>query len=165
MRRRLSIGLVVLVAVVTSATALAQTSVGPVQSIGIATKAVKPAGRVFDLDLDRERGRLVWEADVASAGREFEVRIHARSGKVLRVRRDRTPDPEMALLRSAKVTAVRAVRISKRAARGAALEDLGLERQRGNVVWSADLGTGAGVEYDVVVDAVSGKVLRKVRDD
>ena len=146
-----------------SSAAAAQAQVGAVQAIRLATTTVKP-GRVFDLDLDSERGRLVWDVDVASRGRELEVRIDARSGRVLRVERDRTPDPEMALLAAARVPAARAVRISSAAVRGARLDGLELERERGRVVWKAEL-TRSGVEYDVVVDARSGQVLRRRVDD
>ena len=107
---------------------------GAVEAIRVATTTVKP-GRV--LELDRERGRLVWNVDVASRGRELEVRVDARSGRVLRV---------------------------EWAVRGARLDGLELERERGRVVWKAEL-TRSGVEYDVVVDARSGQVLRRRVDD
>ena len=146
------------------AAADAQTRAGAVRAIGIATTTVE-SGRVFDLDLDLERGRLVWDVDVASRGQELEVRIHSTSGRVLRVKRDRTPDPEMALLALARVSAVRAARTSAAAVRSSRLESLELERERGRVVWKSELRTGSGVEYDVVVDARSGNVLRKQIDD
>ena len=137
--------------------------VGAVEAIPIATNA-RP-GKVFDLDLDLRRGRLVWDLDVASAGREFEIRVDARSGKVLRVSRDRTPDPEIALLRSAKVGASKAARTSARAVRGGSTTALELERERGTVVWDAEVTTSGGVEYDVIVHARTGDVLSRRVDD
>jgi uncharacterized membrane protein YkoI len=44
------------------------------------------------MELDRERGRLLWEVDVASFGKDHDVKLNARSGKVVRVKVDRTPD-------------------------------------------------------------------------
>jgi uncharacterized membrane protein YkoI len=42
--------------------------VGPLRAIRLATAAVD-GERVFDMELDRERGRLLWEGDVASSAR------------------------------------------------------------------------------------------------
>jgi len=53
-----------------------------VRAIRIATSAVN-GGRVFDMELDNERGRLVWELDVASSGKAYDVTINARTGKMV----------------------------------------------------------------------------------
>jgi uncharacterized membrane protein YkoI len=68
-----------------------RTEAGPLRAIRLATAAVD-GGRVFDMELDRERGRLLWEVDVASFGKDHDVKLNARSGKVVRVKVDRTPD-------------------------------------------------------------------------
>ena len=61
--------------------------VGPVRAIRIATAAVN-GGRVFDMELDNERGRLVWKLDVVSSGKAYDVKINARTGKVVSKRID-----------------------------------------------------------------------------
>jgi hypothetical protein len=78
----------------------------------------------FHIELDRERGRLLWELDAASAGKAYDVKIHARSGKVVRLRRDRTPDPGMRHLKVARVTAAKAARTAVAAVRRADLHTL-----------------------------------------
>lgn len=45
-------------------------------------------GTITELNLDTERGTVVWEADVHSGGTKYEVTIDASSGKVLK----NTPD-------------------------------------------------------------------------
>ena len=50
-------------------------------------------------ELDRERGTILWEVDVASSGKNYEVKLNARSGKVVKVKLDRTPDQGMRLLK------------------------------------------------------------------
>jgi uncharacterized membrane protein YkoI len=40
------------------------------------------------MELDGERGRLLWEVDVASSGKDHDVKLNARSGKVVRVKVD-----------------------------------------------------------------------------
>ena len=96
----------------------------------------------------------------------FEVFVRGRRGlNHVHVGSLHAADPEMALLAAARVSAVRAARISAAAVRSGRLDSLELERERGRVVWKAELGTRSGVEYEVVVDARSGSILRKQIDD
>lgn len=139
-------------------------TVGVRRAIKIGSAAVRN-GKVFDLELDRERGMLVWELDVASGSAVYDVTINARSGKVLRVKRDHTPDRGLRLLPAANVNAEKAARTATRAVPGAKVHGLELDRRRDRVVWEAELVTGKGVEYDVVIDAKTGKVLSKKVDD
>ena len=138
--------------------------VGPLRAIRLATAAAD-GGRVFDLELDRERGRLLWEVDVGSSGKAYDVKLNARSGKVVKVRRDRTPDRGMRLLKVAKVRAAKAVRTTLAAVKRADLRAIELDRWRGRVVWEAELATANGTEYDVKVNARTGKVVSKKIDD
>jgi uncharacterized membrane protein YkoI len=59
----------------------------PERAIEIAT-AEKP-GVVTDLDLERKRNRWVYEVEVVdAAGIEWEFKIDANDGKILKVKRD-----------------------------------------------------------------------------
>jgi uncharacterized membrane protein YkoI len=59
----------------------------PERAIEIAT-AEKP-GAVTDLDLERKRNRWVYEVEIVDAsGIEWEFRIDANDGKILKVKRD-----------------------------------------------------------------------------
>lgn len=49
-------------------------------------------GRMTELNLDEERGRVVWESDVHHGGTKYEVTIDAASGKVIKNRPDRDDD-------------------------------------------------------------------------
>jgi uncharacterized membrane protein YkoI len=138
--------------------------VGPVRAIRLATAAVG-GGRVFDMGLDRERGRLLWELDVASAGKAYDVDLDARTGKVVRLKRDRTPDRGTRLLKVANVRAAKAARTATAAVEGADLRALELDRWRGRVVWEAELTTANGTDHDVKVSARSGKVVSNKIDD
>jgi uncharacterized membrane protein YkoI len=101
----------------------------------------------------------------ASAGKAYDVKIHARSGKVVRLRRDRTPDPGMRLLKVAKVRAAKAARTAVAAVRRADLHALELDTWRGMVVWEAELVSASGTEYDVKIHARTGKLVSKRIDD
>jgi uncharacterized membrane protein YkoI len=139
------------------------TEVGPVRAIRIATAAVN-GGRVFDMALDRERGQLLWELDAASSGKAYDVKINARTGKVVRLKRDRTPDRGMRLLEVAKVRAAKAARTATAAVRRADLHALELDTWRGMVAWEAELVTANGTEYDVKINARTGELVSKKID-
>lgn len=147
-----------------SATIGSSAKVGPVRAIRLATAAVN-GGRVFGMELDRERARLVWELDVASSGKAYDVELNARSGKVVRLKRDRTPERGVKLLKVAKVRAAKAVRTATAAVQRANLRALELDRWRGRVVWEAELAAASGIEYDVKINARTGKVLSQKIDD
>jgi uncharacterized membrane protein YkoI len=147
-----------------SAATRSKAKVGPVRAIRIATAAVN-GGRVFDMDLDNERGGLVWELDVASSGKAYDVKIDARTGKVVKLKRDRTPDRGVKLLKVAKVRATKAARTATAAVKPADLRALELDRWRRKVVWEAELVTANGTEYDVKINARTGKVVSKKIDD
>jgi uncharacterized membrane protein YkoI len=138
--------------------------VGPIRAIGLGTAAVK-GGRVFDMELDREGGSLVWELDVASSGKAYDVKLNARSGKVVRLKHDRIPDRGMRLLRVAKVSAAGAVGTATAAVKPADLRANELDTWHGRVVWEAELRTANGTEYDVKIDARTGTVASKKIDD
>ena len=81
------------------------------------------------------------------------------------MKRDRTPDRGMRLLKVAKVRAAKAVRTASAAVKRADLRAIELDRWRGRVVWEAELATANGTEYDVKVNARTGKVVSKKIDD
>ncbi|MCP9832845.1 MULTISPECIES: PepSY domain-containing protein [unclassified Cyanobium] len=57
------------------------------QAITKATAAV-PGGRVIKMDLDREKGRVIWEALVESPTGRFEIYVDATTGQILKKERD-----------------------------------------------------------------------------
>lgn len=57
------------------------------QAITKATAAV-PGGRVIKIDLDREKGRVIWEALVESSKGRFEIYVDATTGEILKKERD-----------------------------------------------------------------------------
>ncbi|QPN60207.1 PepSY domain-containing protein [Synechococcus sp. CBW1002] len=57
------------------------------QAINTATEAV-PGGRVIEIDLDREKGRVIWEALVESSTGRFEIYVDATTGQIVKKERD-----------------------------------------------------------------------------
>ena len=93
------------------------------------------------------------------------MKINARTGKIVRLKRDRTPDRGMKLLNVAKVRATKAARTAATAVKPADLRALELDRWRRKVVWEAELVRANGTEYDVKINARTGKVVSKRIDD
>lgn len=79
----------------TKDTASVQTSAEPLTREQAIELALQNAGlsreQVFDLEaeLDRERGNLVWEVDFDTRDYEYSYDIHAETGAVTKVKRER----------------------------------------------------------------------------
>jgi hypothetical protein len=103
-------------------------------------------------------------AGVASSARtttSSSTRGPARSSES----RSIAPDQGMRLLKVAKVRAAKAVGTATAAVKRADLQAIELDIWRGRVVWASELTTANGTEYDVKVNARSGKVVSKKVDD
>jgi uncharacterized membrane protein YkoI len=83
----------------------------------------------------------------------------------MKLKRDRTPERGMKLLRMAKVRAARAARVAVHAVKSAELRALELDRWRGGVVWDAELTVASGTDHDIKVNARTGRVVSKEIDD
>lgn len=128
-----------------SAAIRSNAKVGPARAIRLATGG-REGGKGFDMELDRERGSLVRELDVAASSKAYDVKLNARTGKVLRPERDRTPERGMELLKFAKVQAGKAIRTASAAVQPADLRALELDKWRSRVVWEAELATMNAIE-------------------
>jgi uncharacterized membrane protein YkoI len=123
------------------------------------TAAKAAAGRPYDLERDRHRGRRVWEVDVAKrAGRASELVISADGTRVVKRHRTHRSD-DAAKARRASIGLAKALRTASRRASGT-LTEADIDRTRGGrLVWSVTFERGQ-IETEVDVDARSGKVVR-----
>ncbi|WP_326687888.1 MULTISPECIES: PepSY domain-containing protein [unclassified Streptomyces] len=126
-------------------------------SLSRAVEAVHKAaeGDITELDLDTDRNRLVWEADVfGKDGKWHDVKIDATKGKVLKNRVDAHKDDDRSAPRNVKLDAAAAGKKAAAATKGS-VTSLDLER---NGQWEADAVDKRGTEHELDIDAVSGKV-------
>jgi uncharacterized membrane protein YkoI len=136
--------------------------------VGAAVKAVRTAaeaGRPFDLERDRHRGRKVWEVDVATGpGRAAELLISADGRQIVR-RGTARPSRDAGHALAARVGLATALRTAGGRATGR-LDDADIDRRGGRLVWSATF-EQRGAETEVDVDAASGTVVdvRSERED
>ncbi|MGX9228805.1 PepSY domain-containing protein [Streptomyces albus] len=129
-----------------------------------AARAVLKAvpGTVTELELDTERDRLVWEADVLGKDAKWhEVKIDAVKGGVVTNRVDDHKDDDRATVRAAKIDAAGIG--DKAAARtGGTVTSVSLEADRDDHDkgrWEAETVDKKGQEHELVLDGTSGKVL------
>ncbi|WP_030408179.1 PepSY domain-containing protein [Streptomyces albus] len=129
-----------------------------------AARAVLKAvpGTVTELELDTERDRLVWEADVLGKDAKWhEVKIDAVKGGVVTNRVDGHKDDDRATVRAARIDAAEIG--DKAAARtGGTVTSVSLEADRDDHDkgrWEAETVDKKGQEHELVLDGTSGKVL------
>ncbi len=114
------------------------------------------------VEMDYENGRMVYEVEFAVDGVEYEYDIDALTGAVVKKYADPLED----------APATPGTDTSAEAAKAAALQDAGLtadkvsglkverETEEGRTVYEVEF-TAEGVEYDYLIDALTGEVLDK----
>ena len=118
--------------------------------------------------LDRENGRLVYEAELAADGVEFEYEIDAVTGEILKCEREQlaanpVPAEEPIGEEKAKEIALQHAGVSASKAKRLRVET---DRENGRQVYEVEF-TADGIEYDYEIDALTGKILKHEaeRDD
>ena len=148
----------------TAATGSASADVAaPVRALQTAARAV-PQGKAFGLDPGTRGGQRVWDVNVASGQRQFDLDVTADGARVLRRREDPTPDDDVRKLRSVRVDAARAVRLAGQH-QGGQLTDLDLDTtDAGTVVWEVDFRQPDGSTVTVSIHARTGELLETSGD-
>lgn len=119
-------------------------------------KSEVQGGRVFDLEDDTEAGQRHWDVKVADPdGRQFNLTLSEDGRSVITTKADKTPDDDVAKLRSAKVSPQEAISIAVSRAKGQGnLTSLEIDTDNNNiVVWQVEFGDVDGTT--VLVDAAS----------
>ncbi|GEB53578.1 MULTISPECIES: PepSY domain-containing protein [Streptomyces] len=132
-------------------------------SLREAVQAVHKArpGTITEIELDTERNRLVWEADVlGDNGRWHDVDIDASTGKVVHNRVDAYKDDDRSVARGARIDVAAAAAKAAEASKGT-VTSADLERDGR---WEIDAVDKQGNEHEIDIDARSGKVLHHETD-
>jgi len=122
------------------------------------------------LSVDQEAGGTSWEVVVAEQdGREHEVHTGADGSSVTAGPVADTADADdlaenQALLQGARVAYADAASTMTAAVAGT-ITELGLDEDRGAIVWEGDVVDASGVTHGVRVDAGSGEVVGRSVDD
>lgn len=134
------------------------------QAVAAAEQAL--AARAFDAELDRERGRLVYDIDLVKDGRPVEAKVDALSGKL--IRHSRPAAVRLALgadrLKAAQAaprTLTQTIALLEGATRGR-VSDIGLEREGGRYYYEAEL--AGAPDREVRVDLRTGAITPVIED-
>ena len=108
------------------------------------------------LDTMGKTDRRVWSVDVLGSAHEYEVQIDAHTDAVLKV----ITQPLAALAPCTFITKAKAERIALAAVGGGKVLLAVLEKTDNPPDWSVDVIKSNGSEYEVKVNACTGKVIR-----
>ncbi|MEC0310076.1 PepSY domain-containing protein [Paenibacillus lautus] len=117
-------------------------------------------GKVESMDIDRKKGKLVYDVEIQQNNRDVDVWIDAYTGKSLGVRVDRDDDDDDRdnlpgnLIGAGKASAIAVKHVKS----GTAVE-VDLDQDDGRWVYDVEVKTANG-SSDVEVHAVSGKVIK-----
>ena len=126
----------------------------------LAKKEVK--GTIIKVEMDHEGRLLVYEVELLdSANREHDIDIDASSGKILRHRKSsRTQSKSKSdKLRGAKISSQKAITLAKKETGASTLLSYELDVEYKGVYWEIKLLDKNYVEYEVLIDAQTGRVV------
>ncbi|MGD6781912.1 PepSY domain-containing protein [Sutcliffiella horikoshii] len=134
-------------------------------------------GVIHEAEKDRENGRLVYEIEVKNDEYEFEFKVDAENGEIIKEEREErrgqkaatgeNGNTENAAKDEAVISIGEAKGIAKKEVPGE-LEDIELERENGKLVYEVEIKNhqnGDDDDVTVYVDAITGKVLYVEWDD
>lgn len=130
-----------------------------VDAAGALEAALDAKSGAYAVEVDEEDGRA-WEITLIADGRGVEVTVDNATGEVTG---ERSTDLDAEQREAPSVTAAVAVDVAL-AEKPGTLDSLDLDRDNGTVVWEATVIDGAQ-EWDIVIDASTGDVLRANQDD
>jgi len=122
------------------------------QAEQIALKAVG-GGRVMQAQRDQWKGYQIWDVAITQPGWEYDVYVDAHSGAVLKI-------IKLGNAASQKfISKAKAEQIALNAVGGGTVLLVVLEKNDNPPDWSVDLSATNGNEYEVKVNAYTGKVI------
>jgi len=120
----------------------------------------KHPGEVISVEAELDNGKAIYEFDIKSAdGKEWEVEVDAKTGKVLEVNLEVADANDPAFKSKAKITVDEAKKIAFALHAGEIVESEFKIEADGNPSYEFDIKTKDGKEWEVEVDAVTGKVV------
>jgi uncharacterized membrane protein YkoI len=130
-------------------------------SQAVATAEQALGARAFDVELDRDKGVLVYEIELVKDGREVEARVDALTGRMLpasakpRLRLPTVSD-SLRAAQSAPRTLSQVISMVERATKGK-VSEIGLERSGGRHYYEVELAGAADreVRVDLLTAAIS----------
>lgn len=119
-------------------------------------------GKLRKVDLDRRRGRLIYEIDILEGKIEREFKIDALTGEILK--RDHEKD-HLKINQEPKISFEEAMKIANKKAKNPEFKSIELKEKRGKLIYEIEIQDG-NREKEFKIDAQTGKILMyKVEND
>ncbi|MGG4342605.1 PepSY domain-containing protein [Paenibacillus lautus] len=117
-------------------------------------------GKVESMDIDRKKGKLVYDVEIQQNNRDVDVWIDAYTGKSLGVRVDRDDnDDDRDSIPGNLIGAGKASTIAVKHVKSGTAVEVDLDHDDGRWVYDVEVKTAKG-SSEVEVNAVSGKVIK-----
>lgn len=129
-------------------------NIGKQQAEQAALRAVG-GGTVVQAQRDQWKGYQIWDATISQPGFEYEVFVNARNATILNVAKH----SDGATATRKYISKAQAEQIALKAIGGGKVLLIVLETTDNPPDWSVDVLATSGVEYEVKVNAFTGKVL------
>ncbi len=153
-------------------TLLDKTLIGKDKAIEIALEKSE-GGTVAEFELDQDDGRYEYEIQIKKDGMEYEVKIDAMTGEVLKFESDNDDDYDdvdvvssaiQQTLDSELIGKDKAIEIALEKSGGGIVVEFELDQDDGRYEYEIQIKKD-GMEYEVEIDAVTGEVLKFESDD
>lgn len=119
-------------------------------------------GRLRKVDLDRRRGRLIYEIDILEGNIEREFKIDALTGEILR---NKFEKDHLKINQEPKISFEEAMKIANKKAKNPEFKSIELKEKRGKLIYEIEIQDG-NREKEFKIDAQTGKILMyKVEND
>ncbi|KOP69085.1 peptidase M4 [Bacillus sp. FJAT-18019] len=136
-----------------------QQLIGMEKAEQLALAAASGSGIVESIDIDRKKGKMVYDVEIQQNNREVDVWIDAYTGKSLGVRVDQDDDDDHGNIPSNLIGAGKASAIAVKHVKGGTAVDVDLDHDDGRWVYEVEVKTTQG-SSEVEVHATSGKVIK-----
>ena len=110
------------------------------------------------LDTTGKNDRRVWSVDIADSTKEYEVQVDAHTSAIVKIITQ--PLESMSMAPCTFITKAKAEKIALAAVGGGEVISAVLEKNDNPVDWSVDIQHSDGTDYEVKVNACTGKVLQ-----
>jgi len=123
----------------------------------------KHPGKIISLEAEIEKGKPIYEFDIlGDDGKEWEVECDAKAGKITEEEREVSSADDPAF--NAKITLEEAQEIALKAKPGKIVETEFSVESDGKSSYEFDIVGDDGVEWEVEVDAMTGKIVEVERE-
>lgn len=127
-----------------------------------AAEAAVPDSVAVEVSKDDDDSAVVWEVLLRAGENGRELRISAADATVLSNKSDQLDESQLG--EAPRVTAQEAIRVAEKRVPGGGVTEAELTRESGRRIWDLSVEVRGGDEWELWVDASSGKVVRQQRD-